>query len=164
MFSDGFDAMLLTAEEDVGYFTGVRSEFWKKSKTHPLYLVVPREGPSPIAIVPEEAHDLLRKGSWLDSDKIQPFATPDPSATGTSLVLKTFQELDKKFGYIGVPLGSGQRLNMPVDDYLKLSFDMKGEEIKKGPELLHMRDCSKIVMEQRMVKSDLEIEKLKQAA
>ncbi len=39
------DALLLTTEPELRYFSGFRSQFWE-SPTRPWFLVVPREGPA----------------------------------------------------------------------------------------------------------------------
>ena len=45
------DALLLTTEPNVRYFSGFFSQFWH-SPTRPWFLVVPVEG-KPVAVIPE---------------------------------------------------------------------------------------------------------------
>ena len=45
------DALLLTTEANFYYFTGLLSPFWH-SPTRPMYLIVPRVGATPVAVVP----------------------------------------------------------------------------------------------------------------
>jgi len=51
MGSSGLDAMLLTTEADVRYFTGFLTQFWQSPK-RPWFVVVPVEG-KPVAVIPE---------------------------------------------------------------------------------------------------------------
>ena len=47
----GMDAILLTTEPDVRYFTGFFTQFWE-SPTRPWFVVLPLDG-KPIAVIPE---------------------------------------------------------------------------------------------------------------
>ena len=47
----GLDALLLTTEADVRYFSGFRTLFWE-SRTRPWFLFGPRRG-KPFAVIPE---------------------------------------------------------------------------------------------------------------
>ncbi|NQW02135.1 MAG: aminopeptidase P family N-terminal domain-containing protein, partial [Rhodospirillales bacterium] len=51
MFDQEIDAILLTTEPDVRYFTGFFSQFWE-SPTRPWFVVLPGQG-KPIAVIPE---------------------------------------------------------------------------------------------------------------
>jgi Xaa-Pro aminopeptidase len=51
MADSGLDAMLLTTEADIRYFTGFLTQFWQSPK-RPWFVVVPVEG-KPIAVIPE---------------------------------------------------------------------------------------------------------------
>lgn len=46
------DVLMLSTEVDVSYFTGLDSQFWH-SPTRPICVLIPKEGPAPIAIVPD---------------------------------------------------------------------------------------------------------------
>ena len=46
----GLDALLLTTETNVRYFTGFLTRFWE-SPTRPWYLIIPIKG-KPIAVIP----------------------------------------------------------------------------------------------------------------
>ena len=64
------DGVLLTTEPDSFYFTGLASRFWI-SPTRPFFLLIPREGSRPVAVVPTIiAHDLNNK-TWLGSEGVR---------------------------------------------------------------------------------------------
>jgi len=50
MQQHGLDALLLTTETNVRYFTGFLTRFWE-SPTRPWYLIIPLKG-KPIAVIP----------------------------------------------------------------------------------------------------------------
>ena len=51
MSDEKMDAILLTTEPDVRYFTGFFSQFWE-SPTRPWFVLLPLSG-KPIAVIPE---------------------------------------------------------------------------------------------------------------
>ena len=53
----GIDALLLTAEPEVRYFSGFLTPFWQ-SPTRPWFLVVPASG-KPVAVIPEIGLDCM---------------------------------------------------------------------------------------------------------
>ena len=59
------DALLLTTETNVRYFTGFLTRFWE-SPTRPWYLIIPRKG-KPIAVIPSIGEALMSK-TWIDKE------------------------------------------------------------------------------------------------
>ena len=57
------DALLLTTETNVRYFTGFLTRFWE-SPTRPWYLIIPSKG-KPIAVIPSIGEALMSK-TWLE--------------------------------------------------------------------------------------------------
>ena len=53
----GLDALLLTTETNVRYFTGFLTRFWE-SPTRPWYLIIPPQG-GPIAVIPSIGEALM---------------------------------------------------------------------------------------------------------
>lgn len=58
MAADDVDALLLTSEADVRYFTGFMTQFWQ-SPTRPWFVLIPATG-KPIAIIPSIGVPLMR--------------------------------------------------------------------------------------------------------
>ena len=50
MAAAGLDALFLTTEADIRYFTGYLTRFWE-SPTRPWFLVLPAQG-APVAVIP----------------------------------------------------------------------------------------------------------------
>lgn len=75
----GLDALLLTTEPEVRWFTGFLTEFWQ-SPTRPWFLVVPRDG-EPIAVIPGIGEPLMAR-TWIDD--IRTWPSPRPGDEGVS--------------------------------------------------------------------------------
>ena len=63
MRSAGIDALLLTTEPELRYFTGFLSQFWQ-SPTRPWFLVVPASG-RPVAVIPTIGAECMGR-TWID--------------------------------------------------------------------------------------------------
>jgi len=71
MAARGLDALLLTTEPEVRYFSGFLSQFWE-SPTRPWFLIVPRDGP-PIAVIPEIGAAGMAE-TWVEDIRTWPAA------------------------------------------------------------------------------------------
>ncbi len=141
------DALLLTTEPEVRYFSGFRSQFWE-SPTRPWFLVVPREG-RPIAVIPEIGAAGMA-ATWVED--IRTWPAPQPEDDGVSLLAATLTERAVRFGRIGVPLGHETHLRMPAADYARLVARLGNLEVAVAPGILRaVRD----------VKSPAEIDKIR---
>ena len=76
------DALLLTTETNVRYFTGFLTRFWE-SPTRPWYLIIPSKG-KPIAVIPSIGEALMSK-TWLED--IRTWPSPDLEDDGISLMV-----------------------------------------------------------------------------
>ena len=142
----GMDAILLTTEPDVRYFTGFFTQFWE-SPTRPWFVVLPLDG-KPIAVIPEIGAAGMA-GTWVDD--IHTWPAPRPDDDGISLLASVIDGLRRKFGRLGVPLGHESFLRMPAGDYQRLLGGLSAFEISDASLLLHQI---------RYVKSAAEIEKI----
>jgi len=141
------DAMLLTTEPYVRYFTGFFTQFWL-SPTRPWFLLVPLEG-KPIAVIPTIGEVGMR-GTWLD--QVYCWSSPQPGDDGISLLTDQINKLPKRFGRLGVPTGIESHLRMPADDFQLLKDNLSSTEIV---------DCSLLMLQLCNIKSVAEVEKIK---
>jgi Xaa-Pro aminopeptidase len=81
MDAAGLDAILLTTEPDIRYFTGYLTRFWE-SPCRPWFLVLPRSG-DPIAVIPSIGAALMAR-SWITD--IRCWRAPDLEDDGISLL------------------------------------------------------------------------------
>ena len=143
MYERGLDAILLCTEAEVRYYTGFRSLFWQ-SPTRPWFVVIPQRG-KPIAVIPEIGRDLMER-TWVD--EIITWPSPRREDDGVSLLVKVLKGSNK----IGLLKGEEASLRMPLNDFETLNSKINGSFI----------DCSDLVKEVRLVKSEQEINVIKQ--
>ena len=86
------DAILLTTQVDIEYYTGFKTQFFQ-SPTRPWYVVIPRDN-KPKAIIPKIGESGMRQ-TWLDD--IQTWASPNPTDDGISLLIATIKSLTSKY-------------------------------------------------------------------
>lgn len=149
MAREGLSALLLTTEPEVRYFTGYLTRFWE-SPSRPWYLVIPASG-DPVAVIPSIGAALMGK-TWITD--IRTWSAPDLVDDGVTLLADTLAELSGKDGVIGMPSGHEAHVRMPYADILRLKSKLKNNEIAGD---------AGIIRSLRMVKSDLEIAKIRHA-
>lgn len=140
------DALLLTTEPDVRYFTGFLTRFWE-SPSRPWFLVVPASG-KPIAVIPSIGAELMGQ-TWIDN--IRTWRAPDVTDDGVSLLTDTLNEM--KATRIGTPMGIESHLRMPLADWARVQAGLHGTVV----------DDARITARLRAVKSDSETAKISQA-
>ncbi len=148
MHEKGLDAVFLTTEPNIRYYTGFYTQFWE-SPTRPWFLVIPLEG-KPIAVIPGIGESGMR-ATWITD--IQTWSSPNPEDDGISLVANVINTLPARFGKVGATLGLQSYLRMPQLDFAKLTTLVKKEFTDIAEDMHYLRS----------VKSPLEVEKIRQA-
>ncbi len=143
------DAIFLTTEPNVRYFSGFFTQFWE-SPTRPWYLIVPAEG-KPIAVIPEIGASGMAD-TWISD--IYTWAAPNPEDDGISLAAKVLNDLPKRHGRIGATLGIESCLRMPFNNVTALAAKLANSEFVDTATEIHRL---------RSVKSAAEIEKIRRA-
>ncbi len=142
------DAVFLTTEPNIRYYTGYYTQFWE-SPTRPWFLVIPLEG-KPIAVIPGIGASGMR-GTWIED--IRTWSSPNPADDGITLVSDTINSLPSKFGRIGATLGLQSVLRMPTADFQKIVSNVSMEFVDIAKEMHYLRS----------VKSPAEVEKIRRA-
>ena len=145
MQQHGLDALLLTTETNVRYFTGFLTRFWE-SPTRPWYLIIPLKG-KPIAVIPSIGKALMNQ-TWVED--IRTWQSPDLNDDCISLLSDTLNEIAKNKN-IGIPSGIETYVRMPQADLKKLSQNIK------------LTSDFDIVKKLRMIKTNEEISKIENA-
>jgi Xaa-Pro aminopeptidase len=109
MAEDGIDALLLTTEQNVRYFTGYLTRFWE-SPSRPWFLIVPQSG-KPVAVIPSIGAALMGK-TWISD--IRTWSAPDLVNDGVTLLADTLAEIVGQTARIGIPSGYETHLRMPL--------------------------------------------------
>ena len=146
MAAAGLDALLVSTEPEVRWFTGFLTPFWL-SPTRPWFVVVPRDG-RPVAVVPEIGGPVMAR-TWLDDVRTWP--SPRPDDEGVSLLADTLRDQTGGAGRIGVPMGPETTLRMPLNDWERLRAALPGATVV---------DATAVVRGLRMVKSDAEVDRI----
>ncbi|WP_340117414.1 Xaa-Pro peptidase family protein [Pelagibius sp. 7325] len=146
MAAAGLDALLLTTEPEVRYFTGFLTQFWQ-SPTRPWFLVVPAAG-KPVAVIPTIGVDCMSR-TWLD--EIRSWSSPQPDDDGRTLLAATLTEVAGKAARIGILKGKETHLRMPLGDFEQLAWMLPDATF---------HDATAILRGLRMVKSADEIAKI----
>jgi Xaa-Pro dipeptidase len=143
------DGLVLTMPQNFRYFSGFNSQFWE-SPTRPFFLVVPSEG-KPIAVVPSIGGPGMET-TWVTD--IRTWPAPRPSDDGVSLLREVLRSLPRRYARIGWEMGRESIVRMPIIDFDRLRQDISGIEFVDG---------SPLIWSLRMVKSEREIEKVREA-
>ncbi|MCH2295896.1 MAG: Xaa-Pro peptidase family protein [SAR324 cluster bacterium] len=146
MSEKDLDVVLFCTEAEVRYFTGFLTQFWQ-SPTRPWFLCLPGKG-NPVAVIPEIGADCMER-TWIED--IRTWSSPHPDDDGVSLLQETLEKLSGGSKKIGLPMGSESTLRMPFQDFKILQERLKGYEFN---------DATPLIQKLRMVKSELEIEKI----
>ena len=141
------DAILLTTEPQVRYFSGFLTQFWL-SPTRPWFLLIPASG-KPLAVIPGIGLAGMKK-TWIDD--IRSWSSPQPKDDGVSLLCQSIRELPQRFGRVAVPLGIESYLRMPASDFQKVQANLSNIEFV---------DCSESLLQLCSVKSEAEVEKIR---
>ena len=141
------DAIIITSPSNFRYFTGLDSYFWE-SPTRPWFVLIPLLK-DPIAIVPSIGLSSLEK-TWMDN--IITWNSPNPEDEGISTVLNAIHSLKIQKGNIGFELGKESFLRMKINDFRKLENQLLNFSII---------DSSPLLWELRLIKSQNEIDKIK---
>lgn len=143
------DALFLTTEPNVRYFSGFFTQFWE-SPTRPWFLILPATG-KPIAVIPEIGASGMA-ATWIDD--IRTWASPNPEDDGISLVAGVLNSLPCRYGRVGATLGVESCIRMPFSHFMDLSGRLTSMEFV---------DIAPQIHQLRSVKSPAEIEKIRTA-
>ena len=146
------DAILLTTEPNVRYFSGFLTQFWQ-SPTRPWFLIVPRDE-NPIAVIPEIG---LAGMESTCVKNIRTWTSPCPEDDGISLLSKTLKDIKKKFGRIGITLGQESHLRMPISNFSSLIENISPVEIVDFALEMHSFKKIKSSAEIRKIQHNCEI-------
>ena len=149
MQAENFDALLLTTDENIRYFSGFHTQFFQ-SPTRPWFLIVPKSG-KPIAIIPGIGAECMAR-TWIED--IRTWSSPHPTDDGLSLLADALKSCAASTGRVGMPMGAETALRMPLVDFDRLRADLDG---------IRFSDATGILKKLRMRKSEREIEKIAHA-
>lgn len=145
----GMDAIMVTAEPNVNYYSGWRNfiPWWTYSRPYILIIPVDRD---PILMVQGFQHFDASRDSWIeDVRSYEPLVGVPAKVVGD-----LFRELGLIGKQIGLELGHEQRVNMPPNDFEAIKQELAG---------CIFVDAASIIWKQRLIKSEAEITAHRQA-
>src|SRR5215831_12350118 len=111
------DAVLVTAKENVLYFSGLETVGWD-SKHRPVGCILPRDDAHPIMVVAESLASVADVTSWVDDVRLwggfKRTGIPQDPVVGIADAIK---DLGLARGRIGMEMGYGTRINMSQADF-----------------------------------------------
>jgi Xaa-Pro aminopeptidase len=150
MAKQDLDALLLTTEPEIRYYTGFLTRFWE-SPTRPWFVIIPAMG-DPIAVIPSIGAHLMGQ-SWITD--IRTWAAPDYEDDGIGLLVGALCEIVPASGKIGLADQMESHVRMPLADLRRLEAELSPRAT--------VGDAT-ITRRLRMVKSEAEIDKIRHAA
>ena len=148
LVSRKLDAILLASEADIRYFTGFMTQFWQ-SPTRPWFIIIKPEG-APVAVIPSIGVQLM-KNCYIDD--IHSWSSPAEHDDGIGLLLQVLQTIcGSNTKHLGLLMGRETNFRAPLSDIIKLTTE--NSQIK-------CFDVTGEIQKIRMIKSPLEIEKLR---
>lgn len=151
MEKNGVNAVILTSDENTYYFSGFRSIVWASKVSTPGVLVITKDGDMMIASS-KNGRETARVTSCVED--IRYYGKDSPYEKYSDSILSILKEKQLLNGKIGLELGAGHKMHLNHYD----REDLFAELSKGGAEIF---DAAAILWEVRMIKSELEIEKLR---
>ncbi len=146
MARGGLDALLLTTEGEIRYYTGFLTRFWE-SPTRPWFVVLPAGG-APIAVIPSIGAHLMAQ-TWVED--IRTWSAPDYDDDGIGLLAETLRGVVSQDGRIGLAGHVESHVRMPRAALQRLEAALETRALVPDQE---------ITWRLRMVKSAAEIDKI----
>ncbi len=143
------DALLITGEHNFHYFVGAAPSIGpNESLARPSAFILPAVG-EPIIV--SQGRDNIQEGTYIS--EIRDYF--DVLRFPYDLVTEALRDRGLSAGRIGAELGQEQRMGLPVGDYLAITNSL--------PEARFV-DAADVIIKTRMVKSDEEVEYMREAA
>jgi len=152
------DALLLTEEENLTYFSGLRKVLpnLSKARVYQTYFLILPRGAAPVLILPLQMRGNAEAMTWIDDVRfsVAGLAAMKPVDV-LRLTVETMEEMNLADKAIGMEFGDLTRLDLSQNDF---------EAVKRGLPKARLVDCSELIWRLRMVKSPGEIECIRRAS
>jgi Xaa-Pro aminopeptidase len=135
------DAVLVTAKENVLYFSGLETVGWD-SKHRPVGCLLPLEGDSPILVIPESLAYVAEVTSWVPEVRLWGgFKRKGIPADPVQAIANAVAEAGTDTGRIGLELGYGTRFSASQADFATLMKLLeRAEVVDAGPAIWALRE------------------------
>ncbi len=149
MESAELDALVLTHELNVRYFTGYLTILWE-SRFRSLMAILPRDPAlGPTLVIPGQETGNALGTSWVPDRVIYP-----DQENGVPYLIQALEEKGLAGARLGMELGFGQRLGMTQEDY---------DALRSGLPDARIESATPLMQAVRMIKSPAEVERVRRA-
>ena len=150
MRAEGMDAVLVSTEENVRYLSGILNQYWIAGMHDDMQLALlpADEGVEPALFLADHLAGGTAKTSWIDDVRVWSQFGTGKSKTAVDLLVEALAEKGLARGRIGMEVGKGCVLNMPLPRYEALRGALEHAEIV---------DCAGVLARARMCKSAEEL-------
>jgi len=147
------DAVIVTAKENVLYFSGLQTVGWD-TKTRPLALIMAR-GEAPVFVLPESLENVAEETTWVENLHLWGGRRiKDAAKNPVEGIVSVVKELGLDSARIGMEFGEEMYLAMHMTEF----FDLQ----KQLPSAT-LTDAAPLIWEMRMIKTAREVECLRKA-
>jgi len=150
MEKQGLDVLILSSDKNIIYMTGYRTGLFDSNFRAILCVLV--KGKEPVLLVPGLEKAGAKKEAWFED--IKAWGIGAEAEDPVKLLTKFFKDNKLKDRTIGIELDSGQRLGVTFEEF---------EAIKQGLPGCKFKSCCGLMWKLRAIKSEREIEFLKEA-
>ena len=150
----GIDLLVLTGRENVTYFSGLVNAAWITHGMVPGLILFHKDRGEPMMILPDFWLGTAEKTTWIQDLILHRNTHSDPDDFA-ELVVRLARSLDWDRGTIGYEAGKEMILGMPIQQFDRIRQGLSGAEWAPGGD---------VIWKARMVKSLLEVERLRRAA
>ena len=150
----GIDLLLLTARENVVYFTGLASMAWVQKGVVPAVVLIDKATPEPIMVLPDFWLGTAEKTTWVNDFVLHHNSHSHPTDFA-NLLAATIKQRGWSRSRIGYEAGTETLIGMPLDQWDHLRAELSTADWVDG---------SDVVWGVRMIKSPAEIERLRHSA
>ena len=142
------DAVLVTAKENVVYFSGLETVGWD-SKHRPLGCLLTRDDRDPVLVIPESLAYVAEVTSWVDDVRLWGGFKRSGIATDPVVgIAQAIKDRGLERSRLGLELGYGMRINMSQADLEQLKGLLPNADLV---------DAGEAIWAVRMIKSEAEI-------
>jgi len=147
------DAVVVTAKENVLYFSGLQTVGWD-TKTRPVALIMAR-GEEPIFVLPESLESVGHETTWVSKLALWGgWRVKEAAKNPIDGVVNTLKSLGLDKGRIGMEFGEEMYLAMHMTEFFDLQRQLPAAKLM---------DAAPLIWELRMIKTPREIDYLRKA-
>lgn len=153
MEKEDLDMLVVTSDENIYYFSGMRPLMFWDNPNWPRFFILPKDG-EPVMIMQESLVEDATRQTYIES--IETYISPEvEEVSAVKTARDTFKKLGFETGKVGLELGFAQRQGISQLETQELYSSLPG---------INLRDASSLIWSLRMVKSETEINFMREAS